>query len=93
MFKRSAAGLSSIYIASTMSTSIPSTMRAIATDRYCEPSGYGVATLPVPQIQGPDEVLIKVHSTSINPIDVKFANGSVDVVVTSMESLTSARLE
>jgi NADPH:quinone reductase-like Zn-dependent oxidoreductase len=52
-------------------------MRAIAIDRYCEPSEYGLATLPVPQIKAPDDVLIKVHATSINPGDLKLASGSV----------------
>ena len=49
-------------------------MRAIALSKFCKPSEYGLATLPVPQIKQPDEVLIKVHAAAINPIDVKMAS-------------------
>ncbi|KAG9236464.1 chaperonin 10-like protein [Amylocarpus encephaloides] len=59
---------------SNMSTQIPKTMRAVALSKYCEPSEYELATLPVPGISEPDEVLIKVKAASVNPIDVKLAS-------------------
>lgn len=57
-----------------MASNIPLTMRAIALAKFCKPSEYGLATLPVPRITNPDEVLIKVHAASINPVDVKLAS-------------------
>lgn len=50
-------------------------MRAIALAKYCKPDEYEVATLPTPEITKPDEVLIKVHAASVNPVDVKLASG------------------
>lgn len=59
----------------TMASTIPTSMRAIALAAYGKPSQYDIATLPTPQVTKDDEVLIKVHAASINPIDVKFASG------------------
>ncbi|KAL2072559.1 hypothetical protein VTL71DRAFT_11902 [Oculimacula yallundae] len=56
-----------------MATKIPTTMRALALAQHCNPSGYNCATLPVPKITKPDELLIKVHAASVNPVDVKLA--------------------
>jgi NADPH:quinone reductase-like Zn-dependent oxidoreductase len=58
-----------------MAANVPSSMRAIALAKYVKPTEYEVATLPTPQISKPDEVLIKVHAASINPVDVKIAGG------------------
>lgn len=52
-------------------------MRALAIPTYGKPSSYGVATIPTPQITQPDEVLIKVHAASVNPIDIKVAEGAL----------------
>jgi NADPH:quinone reductase-like Zn-dependent oxidoreductase len=62
-----------------MATKIPATMRALALSHHCNPSEYNVATLPVPQITQPDELLIRVHAASVNPIDVKLASGFVPI--------------
>ncbi|CZS98347.1 related to oxidoreductase [Rhynchosporium agropyri] len=56
-----------------MSAEIPTTMRALALARHCNPSAYNCATLPVPKITKPDELLIKVYAASVNPVDVKLA--------------------
>ncbi|TVY35443.1 2-methylene-furan-3-one reductase, partial [Lachnellula subtilissima] len=58
-----------------MSTSIPSSMRALVLPRYCKPSEYDFATVPTPHISQPDELLVKVLAASVNPIDVKMAAG------------------
>jgi len=63
-----------------MAASIPSTMQAIALAKYGKPSEYGLATLPVPQIKNQNEVLIKVHAASINPVDVKMASELVSLL-------------
>lgn len=60
---------------SAMAAKIPATMRAIALAKFCKPAEYNLATLPVPKIAKPDELLIKVHAASVNPVDVKMASG------------------
>lgn len=57
-----------------MTPQIPRTMRAIALTKYCKPTEYQLATLPVPTISKPDELLIKVKAAAVNPIDVKMAS-------------------
>ncbi|KAH8815150.1 chaperonin 10-like protein [Xylogone sp. PMI_703] len=59
---------------------IPATMRALALSKFCKPSEYAIATLPTPEIAKPDEVLIKVHAASVNPVDVKMASGTARVM-------------
>ena len=59
----------------TMASSISGSMRALALAKYCKPSGFNIATVPTPTISEPDEVLIKVYSASVNPVDVKLASG------------------
>lgn len=55
--------------------SIPESMEAIALFEYGQPAVYQKTSLKTPAITRPNEVLIKVHATSINPIDVKMASG------------------
>jgi len=50
-------------------------MQAIAIASYGKPDSYDLCSLPTPTISKPDDVLIKVHAASINPVDVKTANG------------------
>lgn len=54
-------------------------MRALAIDRFCTPKDYNLATLPVPKISQPDEVLIKVHSAAVNPGELKLASGQAQL--------------
>lgn len=62
-------------------TSIPDTMRALTLSEYCKPQQYGISTsFSTPKISKPDEVLIKVHAASINPVDVKLASGAMKVI-------------
>lgn len=49
-------------------------MRAVALSRHCKPSEYELATLSTPEISRPDQLLIRVHAASVNPIDVKMAS-------------------
>lgn len=51
------------------------TMQAIGISKFTTPSGYELITVPRPTITKPDEIIIKVHSASVNPVDVKKANG------------------
>jgi NADPH:quinone reductase-like Zn-dependent oxidoreductase len=49
-------------------------MQAVALAQHCNPRDYNLATLPTPEISAPDQLLIKVHAASVNPIDVKMAS-------------------
>ncbi|KIX03610.1 uncharacterized protein Z518_07163 [Rhinocladiella mackenziei CBS 650.93] len=62
---------------------IPFTMRSLATEKYCKPDEYRLLPLPVPQITGKDEILIKVHAASVNPIDVKVASGLAKMILST----------
>lgn len=75
-----------------MALETPSSMKALALHAYGAPSTYGIATLPVPQVRSPNEVLIKVHSASINPVDVKMADGATKLMATDRCVMSSIRL-
>jgi len=70
-------------------TTIPKTMRGLVARKYGPPSTYEVAELPVPAIERPDEVLIKVYAGSIITGDTQFANGSFRFLV-SLECVPPA---
>ncbi|KAE8391249.1 chaperonin 10-like protein [Aspergillus alliaceus] len=42
---------------------------------YSDPSGYILSDLPKPEITDSKDVVIKVHAASVNPVDVKKADG------------------
>lgn len=48
---------------------------------YSPPSGYQCSELAQPEIGGPKDVIIKVHAASINPIDVKKADGMLKMAI------------
>lgn len=48
---------------------------------YSKPSGYQVSELAKPELSDPKDVIIKVHAASINPIDVKKADGMLKLAV------------
>ncbi|KAK9375660.1 chaperonin 10-like protein [Lipomyces chichibuensis] len=52
-----------------------STIKAVTFNKYTKPDGFVLADLPMPTIERPGDVLIKVYAASINPIDVKRAVG------------------
>ncbi len=56
-------------------------MRSLVAPRYCDPSGYEVVQLPVPDMEGPDDVLIKVHAASISGGETKLAKGTARFIV------------
>ncbi|OIW28182.1 GroES-like protein [Coniochaeta ligniaria NRRL 30616] len=59
-------------------TSIPHTMRSLVAPKWCKPDEYEVIELPVPEIQQPDEVLVKVYVSSIQTGDTMAAKGSTN---------------
>lgn len=50
-------------------------MRSLAIRQFGEPKNYEILDLPEPKIENADDILIKVHAASVNPIDVKLATG------------------
>ena len=58
-------------------TTLPESMQAIALQKYSQPSAYENINVATPSISSPDEILIKVHAASVNPVDVKFAAGMI----------------
>lgn len=59
----------------TTDSATPATMRAIAQDRYGDPEVLELRTVDVPSID-PDEVLIRVHAGSVNPLDWHMMTGT-----------------
>lgn len=56
-------------------------MLAISIPAYSKPSGYQVAEFPKPVVDADSDVIIKVHAASINPVDVKRADGIMKMIV------------
>lgn len=48
---------------------------------YSKPSEYQVSELPRPELVNSKDVIVKVHAASINPIDVKKADGALKLAV------------
>ncbi|KAG6182833.1 hypothetical protein E4U46_005903 [Claviceps purpurea] len=42
---------------------------------YSDPSGFELSSLPRPKVTNSSDVVVRVHASSINPIDVKKASG------------------
>ena len=56
-------------------------MLSVTAPSYSKPEGYQLSTIPRPVITEPTDVLIRVHAASINPIDVKLAEGLMKMAV------------
>lgn len=57
-----------------------STMKAITYDQYGDNSVLQLTDQPIPKV-GPDDVLVKVKSASVNPVDWKIMMGYLDPVL------------
>jgi len=55
-------------------SSLPSTMNAWVIDDFGGPEVFETREQPVPEIEA-DEVLVRVHATSVNPVDYKIRRG------------------
>ena len=53
----------------------PDKMLSLTTTNYSPPSAYWVSELLKPVLDNCNDVIVKVHAASINPIDVKKASG------------------
>lgn len=56
-------------------------MLSLNISSYSKPSEYQVSDLPMPQLDAPGDVIVRVHAASINPIDVKRADGALKLAV------------
>lgn len=56
-----------------------STMLAVTAPRYTDPAGYELSQLPIPNVTEPNDVVVRVHAASINPVDVKIAAGAMKI--------------
>lgn len=50
-------------------------MQAVTASRFTDPSGYELTTVPIPKASSPSDVVVRVRAASVNPVDVKLANG------------------
>jgi alcohol dehydrogenase len=55
-------------------------LQAALIDRYGDNSRVRLADIPVPAI-GPDDLLVKVHAASVNPVDTKIRDGKLKVLI------------
>jgi NADPH:quinone reductase-like Zn-dependent oxidoreductase len=56
-------------------------MVAVVARDFTKPDGYALATIPRPTVMKDDDVVIKIHAASVNPVDVKKANGVFKAVL------------
>lgn len=54
---------------------MPEEMLAITAPTHTDPSRYELTTVPRPAVTDATDVVIRVHAASVNPIDVKKADG------------------
>lgn len=60
--------------------SIPTSMRSLVVPKPCKPSEYSVIKLPVPAIQAPNDVLVKVHAATLTPSETQVASGQFNLL-------------
>ncbi|MFB7585348.1 NADP-dependent oxidoreductase [Streptomyces hydrogenans] len=55
-------------------------MKAFMVEKYGDATGMRAAEMPDPQV-GADDVLVKVHAASVNPLDMKIRNGDLKAIL------------
>lgn len=56
-------------------------MLSVTTGEYATPASYELTEHPLPSIDNPEDIVIKVHAASINPVDGKVAAGALKQVL------------
>lgn len=56
-------------------------MLSVGITSHAPPSAYQLLDLSRPEIKDPQDVLIKVHAASVNPVDLKKAEGVFKVAL------------
>jgi NADPH2:quinone reductase len=62
-----------------MPDEIPDTMTAWTIDKFGGPEVFQTREQPVPEIEA-DELLVRVHATSVNPVDYKIRRGDAEAL-------------
>jgi NADPH:quinone reductase-like Zn-dependent oxidoreductase len=63
-------------------------MKAAVFDRFGGPEILRVADLPMPKV-GPDEILIRIRSAAVNPVDWKIMAGHLDGLLQTFFPVTA----
>jgi NADPH:quinone reductase-like Zn-dependent oxidoreductase len=58
----------------------PETMHALLATSYGSPSKWEQLYIPLPALQTPTDILIRVHASDINPADARIAGGEFRLV-------------
>ncbi|EPS35246.1 hypothetical protein H072_11439 [Dactylellina haptotyla CBS 200.50] len=60
-------------------------MRSFYLPGFGKPSTYKLGALPKPTVSQPDHILIKVYAASLNPIDMRYAEGTMKLMMPTQE--------
>ncbi|MEU6002062.1 NADP-dependent oxidoreductase [Streptomyces sp. NPDC047197] len=55
-------------------------MKAFMVEKYGDATGMHAADIPDPQV-GADDVLVRIHAASVNPLDMKIRDGSLKAIL------------
>ncbi|MFF2189466.1 NADP-dependent oxidoreductase [Streptomyces sp. NPDC058155] len=55
-------------------------MKAFMVERYGDKAGVRAGEMPAPQV-GADDVLVRIHAASVNPLDLKLRDGAFKVIL------------
>ena len=58
-----------------------SSMTCVIAAAFTDPRGYQLSQLPMPTVNEPTDVVMRVHAASVNPVDVKKAAGVLKLAV------------
>ncbi|KAI1273061.1 alcohol dehydrogenase [Xylaria sp. FL0933] len=64
---------------------LPPTMRSLVAPKFCDPSEYQVIDTPLPSINRPNNVLIRVHAAAIQTGDTQRAKGATRILPGKMQ--------
>lgn len=64
-------------------------MLAITVPNFIYPSVYTLSEVDVPSVKEPTDILIRVHGASVNPINVKKADGKSNFAIAEEYAFTS----
>ncbi|KAI0160554.1 alcohol dehydrogenase [Xylariaceae sp. FL1272] len=60
---------------------LPETMRSLAALKYCRPSEIEVIDMPLPRVEKPDQVLIRIHACGLLTGDMQRVKGDLAVLL------------
>ncbi|CAO3591028.1 unnamed protein product [Absidia cylindrospora] len=60
-----------------MSTEVPTSMKALVLEQFGPPEALKYKTVPVPKLNTPTEILVRVVAASVNPVEAKLRSGNI----------------